>query len=76
MIKFDQYPKVHDPHTHIDTFPLFRLTEPGRAFYIERGWVEEGGGWVERGEDGLYRVTEEFVECCFNSSPMSPKKDN
>ncbi len=66
--------KVHDPHTHIDTFPLHRLMEPGRAFYIERGWVEEGGGWVVRGEDGLYRVTEEFVERCFKSNPCA--KDN
>lgn len=59
---FHQSPRAID-------FPFNRLVNPGMVFYIERGHVVEGGGWVVMGEDGLYRVTEDFVERCHKSAP-------
>jgi hypothetical protein len=57
----------HEHRPAHECFQFNRLVEPGWAFYILRGRVEEGGGWVVRGEDGLYRVTVDFIERCYKS---------
>lgn len=36
-------------------FNFNRLIEPNTSFYIERGHVYEGGGWIVLGDDGKYR---------------------
>lgn len=57
-------------HSH---FSFNRLVEPGMAFFILRGSVPVGGGWIVKGDDGLYRVTDDFILRCFKSSPESAK---
>jgi len=53
-----------------EIFRFNRLIDPGSAFSIMRGTYWTGGGWVVLGEDGLYRVTIDFVERCHRSSPV------
>jgi hypothetical protein len=59
----------HRSRPATESFEFNRLVEPQWVFFIRRGRVLEGGGWVVRGEDGLYRVTEDFVARCAKSSP-------
>ena len=61
-------------------FCFNRLVEPemvptslARAFAgYHDAPVPKGGGWVVLGGDGKYRVTEEFIQRCFKSSPSIP----
>ena len=53
-------------------FSFNRLVDPGRAYRIRTGMYLTGGGWVILGEDGKYRVTEEFIDNCYRSSPAHP----
>ncbi|MFA5185962.1 MAG: hypothetical protein WC551_05720 [Patescibacteria group bacterium] len=46
------------------------LVEPGLSFSIVHGNTRVGGGWIVLGEDGLYRVTDDFILRCYKSSPM------
>ncbi len=53
-----------------DGFTFNRLIEPGRAFYIQTGWTDKGGGWiVER--DGKLHFTDAFVLACYKSRPVA-----
>ncbi len=49
-------------------FTLNRLAEPGTAFYIKRGNVLEGGGWITKDGD-TYSFTPDFIVRCHKSSP-------
>lgn len=52
-----------------EPFKFNRLINPGNMFYILRGIIPEGGGWIVLCDDGKYRVTEDFVNRCYKSSP-------
>jgi hypothetical protein len=60
-----------------DGFTFNRLIEPefvppnlARAFAgYHDPRVPVGGGWIVRGHDNTYLVTEDFVERCYRSSP-------
>jgi hypothetical protein len=60
-----------------DGFTFNRLIEPefvppnlARAFAgFHDTPIPEGGGWIMVGTDEKYRVTDDFVECCYRSSP-------
>lgn len=59
-------------------FVFNRLVEPEmippslvRAFAGHRDpLVPAGGGWIVLGDDGRYRVTDDFIERCHRSSPI------
>lgn len=50
-------------------FSFNRLIRPGTAFYILKGRVLEGGGWIIE-IDGLYYVTDDFIFRCFQSTQV------
>ena len=60
-------------------FAFNRLIEPGMAFYIQKGRVPEGGGWIIE-QEGQYFVTDDFILRCYKSSPVdvatAERKDN
>ena len=62
---------------HPDNFSFNRLIEPehvsqnlAKAFAGEiQSRIPKGGGWIVVGDDGKYRVTDNFVMRCYSSSP-------
>ncbi|RTL06385.1 hypothetical protein EKK58_05390 [Candidatus Dependentiae bacterium] len=69
------------PFSQEDIDAYYRRRYPGYSFYfnqlvdIQYGSIGEktleGGGWIVLGEDGLYRVTEWFVQNCYRAAPSS-----
>ncbi len=51
-----------------EMFGFNRLLDPVTVRRAH-GNVQEGGGWVVRGDGGLYHITGGFVLRCFNSNP-------
>lgn len=49
-------------------FEFNRLIEPGMAFYIQKGRVPEGGGWIIEREKYFY-VTDDFILRCYKAAP-------
>lgn len=44
-----------------ESFQFNHLVSPGWAFSIKTGAYQTGGGWIVLGDDGRYRVTEDFI---------------
>jgi hypothetical protein len=58
-----------------ESFLFNRLIHPGTTFSIISGPYQAGGGWVVQGEDGKYRVTDDFVLRCYHSAPAARLKE-
>ena len=56
-----------------DGFNFNELVQPGTGFFIMKGYVPVGGGWIVE-KEGKYCVTTTFVEAAYKSSPVAPKK--
>lgn len=54
-----------------DHFSFYRLVEPDLNDGIKNVHYETSSGWIVKGEDGRYRVTDEFIYKCYDSSPAS-----
>ena len=56
-----------------EPFHFNRLVEPGISYSIRTGHSLKGGGWIVLGADNMYRVTLEFVDRCYLSSPNTKR---
>lgn len=54
-----------------ESFRFNRLVDPGPTFSAATGRSMVGGGWIVVGEDGKYRVTDDFVLRCYRSAPKA-----
>ncbi|MFA4995679.1 MAG: hypothetical protein WC536_00885 [Patescibacteria group bacterium] len=58
-------------HLGYDHFSFYRLAEPDLNEDVKNVYYETSNGWIVKGEDERYRVTDEFIYKCYDSSPAS-----
>ena len=68
---YEQIQELYHRRFPNENFSFNRLVDPSSTSYIQRDRGPEGGGWIVSGEDGKFRVTDDFVQRCLKSSPAA-----